>query len=221
MGDISYVVVSTPRSGTGWMHRALSAMGLACGHETHFVYWLQRHGDPNRDGVWGDSSWLAAPFLGDLPDGVVVIHLVRNPLKSIASLVSLGHFDEWLPAKNPYKRFMQKHMPGSMPELATAIERAAWFWASWHRMIDLHIVSRPCLRTFPRSGGVARLEEAESWIPVMYREITGKPPEENAIDAAMSVDREYNTGRGKKPHVEWGMLPPRVIETAESYGYSV
>jgi len=159
MGDISYVVVSTPRSGTGWMHRALSAMGLVCGHETHFVYWLQRHGDPSRDGVWGDSSWLAAPFLGDLPKGVVAIHLVRNPLKSIASLVSLGHFDEWLPAKNPYKRFMQKHMP---------------------------------------------LEEAESWIPALYREIAGKLPEESAIKAAMSVDREYNTPAAARSRMSSG-----------------
>ena len=67
---------------------------------------------------------------------------------------------------------------------------------------------------------LARLEEAESWLPALYGEIVGNPPGEEKLKSAMSVDREYNTGRGEKPNIEWGMLPPRVIETAESYGYS-
>ncbi|MFN8195054.1 MAG: hypothetical protein U0R80_12315 [Nocardioidaceae bacterium] len=39
-------------------------------------------------GRWdGDASWLAVPFLADLPQEVRVVHLVRHPLRVAGSLV--------------------------------------------------------------------------------------------------------------------------------------
>jgi hypothetical protein len=217
MGKIALVVTSTPRSGTGWTHRAMYAAGIPTGHETHFVYWLQRYEDPARQGLWGDSSWLAAPFLPSMPDGTTVVHLVRNPLETVASLVSLGHFDDWSPGKNGYKTFMQRHMPGGMPEPADAVARAAWFWASWHAMIDLHLASCPHLRPF-RGTGLARLEEAAGWLPELYRLVAGRDASPGSLKAALATGR-YNDGRGEKPSVAWDMLPPMAAEMARRYGY--
>ena len=46
MGKLSYVVVSTPRSATGWASQALSAMGPQCGHDPHVVELANRYGYP-------------------------------------------------------------------------------------------------------------------------------------------------------------------------------
>ena len=73
------LITGTGRCGTGWMARALTAAGAPCGHEAAFT--ARRHGDCD----WvAESSWLAAPYLDRL-DGVYVVHLVRDPLKTIAS----------------------------------------------------------------------------------------------------------------------------------------
>ena len=49
---------------------------------------------PGFGGWEGDSSWLAVPFLGQLPPGTVVIHVVREPSAVIRSLVATRFFTE-------------------------------------------------------------------------------------------------------------------------------
>ena len=109
MSQLSYVVVSTPRSGTGWAHAVYTAMGLRCGHEAHFHYGKQQWACVSMPEVWGDSSWMAAPFIPELPPGTVVLHQVRNPVASVASMA--GHFAKWGEWDDPYIAFMMRRMP--------------------------------------------------------------------------------------------------------------
>ncbi len=77
------------------MAEVLDGIGLRVGHEAvfgprtrSFGGWDDRH---------GDSSWLAAPFLGEIGDAMV-FHQVRHPLKVVRSLVGVRFFADRRPA---------------------------------------------------------------------------------------------------------------------------
>jgi hypothetical protein len=85
-----FVVTGCARSGTTYLAELFTALGLPCGHEavfapatSHFAGFGSRR---------GDSSWLAVPFLDELPPNTVVIHVVREPSAVIRSLVATKFF---------------------------------------------------------------------------------------------------------------------------------
>jgi hypothetical protein len=45
-------------------------------------------------GQHGDSSWLAAPFLAQLPTDALILHRVRHPLKVVRSLLGVRFFTD-------------------------------------------------------------------------------------------------------------------------------
>jgi hypothetical protein len=77
------------------MSVVLSRLGLRCGHEV--VFGPATRSFPGFGTQHGDSSWLAVPFLDQLPtgeDGAVVLHRVRHPLKVVRSLLGVRFFDD-------------------------------------------------------------------------------------------------------------------------------
>ncbi|MCA9597369.1 MAG: hypothetical protein KC776_28845 [Myxococcales bacterium] len=78
----SFVITGLGRSGTGFMAKALNAVGVQCNHEKH---WSLGSSHPATALATGESSWLAGPWLGELLPGVPVVHLVRHPRDVIAS----------------------------------------------------------------------------------------------------------------------------------------
>ncbi len=84
-----FVITGCARSGTAYMAALLDGLGLRVGHEVVFDP-RTRHFD-GWQGQNGDSSWLAAPFLADLGDALVV-HQLRHPLKVVRSLVGVRFF---------------------------------------------------------------------------------------------------------------------------------
>ena len=68
----------------------LNRLGVPCGHEMVFAPWgyCRRPRFP----LHGDCSWLAAPFLGDLPSSLPVVHQVRNPVLVIQSHMAMHFF---------------------------------------------------------------------------------------------------------------------------------
>ena len=90
-----FVVTGCARSGTAYTAAVLSRLGLRCGHEV--VFGPATRAFTGFGGQHGDSSWLAVPFLGQLPagpDGAVVLHRVRHPLKVVRSLLGIRFFDD-------------------------------------------------------------------------------------------------------------------------------
>ncbi|MDX1619822.1 MAG: hypothetical protein R3320_02450, partial [Nitriliruptorales bacterium] len=70
----------------------LAAAGLTIGHERVFGPETERFsGFGGRD---GDASWLAVPFVDQLPDEVVVVHQVRHPAAVVGSLLGIRFFAE-------------------------------------------------------------------------------------------------------------------------------
>jgi hypothetical protein len=148
-----FVVTGCARSGTLFIAQALSGLGHPCDHEVLFNPDTQHV--PYFGAADGDVSWLAAPFVGDLPAGTVVLHQVRDPLATVRSLVGMRVFQTRphplmpiryrlqrhrirfaRPIANPrFVRFAADHCPEAFePDDETS--RAATYWVRWNRMIE-------------------------------------------------------------------------------------
>src|SRR5262245_57962235 len=114
---IRFIVAGCPRSGTTYMAKLMTALGYPCGHERIFNIWRilgldvrPEIGGDFRDPMTaffqldakkGDASFLAIPYMDQLPEGTVVFHQVRNPLEVIRSLMGMRFFsDSYIPS--PY-----------------------------------------------------------------------------------------------------------------------
>ena len=101
-----FVVTGCARSGTAYMALVLSRLGLRCGHEV--VFGPRSRAFTGFHGQHGDSSWLAAPFLAQLPSDTLVIHRIRHPLRVVRSLLGVQFFQDrtnaWLWSDDAYTR---------------------------------------------------------------------------------------------------------------------
>jgi len=173
MKRLAVLATSTARSGSVYMARLLTSLGLTCGHEavfgcrglayavhvlrtgelgTSFVSTYDVLGNQvqppwfDRNALSAESSHMAAPFI-DAPclDGAAVVHVVRNPLAVVSSLVhdmrffcdETGYFEE-------FRKFVCSHMPDVM-HLPTEIERACMYWIQWNEMIARKAAGKPYL----------------------------------------------------------------------------
>jgi hypothetical protein len=87
-----FVVTGCARSGTTYASVALTRLGLRCGHEV--VFGPDTRAFTGFRGQHGDASWLAVPFLDQLPDDTLVLHRVRHPLRVVRSLLGIRFFDD-------------------------------------------------------------------------------------------------------------------------------
>lgn len=107
----------------------LRLAGMRCGHEDVFGPRGPRHWDH-----WqGDSSWMAAPYLGEHP-GAYRILVYRHPRAVISSFVGIGFYAE----PTAHSRFAlsmadQRFGTPSSPMLAPAF-MASEHYARWNRM---------------------------------------------------------------------------------------
>jgi hypothetical protein len=148
-----FVVTGCARSGTLFIAQALSGLGHPCDHEVLFNPDTKRV--PDFGAAEGDVSWLAAPFISDLPAGTVLLHQVRDPLATVRSLVGMRVFQTKphplmqlryrlqhhrvrfaRPIANPrFVRFAADHCPEAFePDDETS--RAAAYWVRWNCMIE-------------------------------------------------------------------------------------
>ncbi len=78
-------------------------------------------------GTHSELSWLAAPYVPDmLAAGVPLLHVVRHPLRVIASLCTLGF---WTTEHKAYREFVISKVPacaGLSPVAASAL-----LWLRW------------------------------------------------------------------------------------------
>lgn len=142
------VVVACPRSGTTTLAKVL---GYA--HESRFAtskpapiaYEL-------RPLAHSEVSWMAAPHVSQLlAQGVPLLHLVRHPLRVIASLVAIGF---WTTAHKAYRELAIAHVPeceGKSPVLASALLWLRWngFCAGLPRVRIEDVANAPRLNAGP------------------------------------------------------------------------
>ena len=187
MMDLKVVVTGTGRCGTVFMANLLTSMGWPCGHEAVFGpegmerarrillgkerpenSQISRNGTILSDQapLVGDSSYMAAPFLSELD--TTVIHVVRNPINVVASLVGgvfrnfsgaePVHFED-APDHILYESFIYRHLP-ELSEDMTQLDRGCLFYLRWNEMIEgsgkvdvLHRIEDPPDRIRKMFGG--------------------------------------------------------------------
>ena len=117
-----------------------------------------------------EASWMATPFIQILRAKTPIIHLVRNPLAVINSLVNV-HFFEDAALENehaPYRRFYDNNLGGSHIKLTTPVEKAMHCWVAWNKKIQNvprikieDIANSPVLNTGIERGAAT---EALGWV---------------------------------------------------------
>ena len=159
MKSLKYLVVGTGRSGTVFMSRFLTSLGIVCGHESIFTHYgleeaIKRLQNPDRiqnsavseDGdrlnidsslQVAESSYMAAPFLNhNFLKDTKIIHVVRNPIKTISSLYFDAQFfnEEELP-QIPYYNFVLRYIP-EINQFEDRLTKNILFWSLWNQMIE-------------------------------------------------------------------------------------
>lgn len=208
-----------PRSGTGYTSKLFTELGLPCGHEDIF----------NIDGlsktnqiVWprwfvGESSWLAAPFLGMLPRDLVVFHQVREPVAFTRSLLRSRFFQQ----PDKYTAFAFARFPELLNASLSHVERCLLMWLRWNEMIEddltreerIHCRYQVEYLDMDKLADLTRAigHEADSWA---------------SARSFAAVPTNYNT-RGNKEgdeSIRWSGVPASELKSeveslARRYGY--
>lgn len=120
-------IIGTGRSGTGYAARLVGAANGSCGHEG----WWCALGDPI-PGLDVDSSWLALPDIEASAWSGPTVHLVRDPVLVVESLLRTEFFGAIV--DTAYPQFALKHCERAQDALATAgpVAAAVEFWADWN-----------------------------------------------------------------------------------------
>jgi hypothetical protein len=122
-------VIGTGRSGTGYAARLITEASrrTSCTHEG----WWRAIGDP-QGGQDVDASWLALPDIETGAWSGPVVHLVRDPVATVESLLRTEFFGAIV--DTPYPQFALAHCPAAEEKLAVegAVAAAVQFWASWN-----------------------------------------------------------------------------------------
>lgn len=85
--------------------------------------------------IQGEASYMAAPFLGELP--MRVVHVVRHPTKVINSFCNyINYFSSPEPTNN-YEKFIYEHVP-ELTEEMPQYDRCALYYVRWNEMIEDH-----------------------------------------------------------------------------------
>ncbi len=187
---IKYVVVSSPRSGTGYTAEVLSRLGLNCGHEKAFFPGRYVYSHPEEN-LWGDSSWLAAPFLVKMPTGTLVLHQLRNPIKTLDSMSGRRQLrGNTQPGgqgpRGEYTKFLNAHFANWESNESQHV-RLARFWVEWNLKIEQQ-KDNPNLRYFR-----FRLEDlCESLLLHIVDLIGALTPNDEQIEPALQTDKTTN-----------------------------
>jgi hypothetical protein len=164
---LEFLVTGTGRSGTVYMARLLSSIGIMCGHESVFKHdglqsaWKRLAGEMpvqtsehtnSNDSVRfdpvqqrADSSYLAAPFASSiLTLGAKVIHVVRDPLKVISSTYYDANFFT-AGTQRPFLEFVESWAP-EVKKCSDNREKAMAYWLYWNRLAQRGSEQRESIR---------------------------------------------------------------------------
>ena len=222
---IAYVVVSSPRSGTSYTAEALSRIGLNCGHEKAF--------SPGRpvyhkgEKFWGDSSWMAVPFLVKMPMGTLVLHQLRDPIKTLDSMSARRQLRGNTQSggqgpRGEYTKFLNAHFDNWESD-ESQHERLARFWVEWNLKIEKQ-KSNPNLRYFR-----FKLEDMDEELLLSIASLIGAPtPTSDQLQSALYTNTKTNHRLGQANRiVPWAEeflradneVTERVRSLSERYGY--
>lgn len=126
------IVTGCPRSGTTTMAHVLGIL-----HEQQFDVLKAAHTASDMSlMLQSECAWQATPFAAALLQrGIRVLHLVRNPLDTVASMVARGMF---VRDDHVSDLFIRRYVP--VPEDGTQLEKCVAVWIGWNeRLLSLEV----------------------------------------------------------------------------------
>lgn len=216
-----FIVTGTGRSGTGFTAAFLTALGIPTGHEEVLnPYYPYDANDLSRDwpeGLRGDASWLAVPHLAQiksLDSSPAIIHVVRNPLHVMRSMVGIGWLSR-IGIHKAYEEFAIRHLPEIYHEWdgtrvkGEILQRCAVFYDHWIQEIGKF---EP---TFWKLEDLSRAIKARSMVNNMIGEQVSYG---QIVSARESVPQNLNA-RPREENLQWEHLPDKLIAYAQMFGY--
>lgn len=210
---LDLVVTGTGRCGTAFASRWLVSVGISAGHEMFFSHGglpmalkLLTRRAPR---VVADCAWEAAPYLTSAPlKDALLIHQVRHPKRVIESCMRSS-----VDRMPRYAAFVYGHLPG-IKVYTGDLDRTAYRWIHWNRMIEKECAERPSFRWCIEDGTDGLLQ----WLG-----------EQGIIDAQkihpaqMFSNKTMNRHRGEYVEARIGDIAPALryplLEMAAEYGY--
>ena len=165
MTKLKFLVTGSGRSGTNYMSRFLTSIGIMCGHESIFTHdgiieAIYRLKEPeavrtsfcslSNSDEWfnpslqiADSSYMSAPYLDDpILEDTKIIHLIRNPIKVISStFYDANFFSEDNLIQTPYVEFVYGILP-QLKIIEDRLEKNIMYYILWNEMIESKIKSK-------------------------------------------------------------------------------
>ncbi len=216
-GKLRFVVSGAATSGTLFISHILSQMGLLCGHEELFGL---PHSLSERE-LMGEASWLSLPALPLLPENVILLHQVRNPIKVISSVMRKHIFiakdNEVI---NEYGLFALKNM--DMSPFVDFSKIYIQYWTKWNQMIEMAGKNRPyfCYRLEDV------VEEGSHVLKTLLLDVLGERMDERKNAVINSIAKDYKEALIIKDiDLPRSYLPEGeelnvLMALAEKYGYS-
>lgn len=130
---LKFLVTGTPRSGTMYMSKLLTSLGVPCGHEQVFT----ASGIIEQDVVMvAESSWMAVPFLNNpFLYNATIIHVVRHPIQVISSIINSLYFFNRSYPKNEFETVAYKFTPDLIVN-DNQVARACLFYVHWNEIVE-------------------------------------------------------------------------------------
>lgn len=125
---LAWAIGAVPRSGTTWVSQVLTRSGLKTGHESISWNSYRQIGERAREDL-GESSFAVTPHVDALrQQGTVVVHLIRPPLDSIASMWGRGLAHNLV--NGGVGGLIERHCPQVYDY--EGVRRFAAYWVEWN-----------------------------------------------------------------------------------------
>jgi hypothetical protein len=183
------LVIGAPRSGTRSVTALFRGAGLRVGHER-----MLSEGTVSCLFVVDDFLYPSSGHSGDRPSKHtfdVTAHLVRHPLKAIASMASMN--------RPPFWHWTQVHT-GRSYEADGPLVYAAHFWAIWNEKARAQM-----------PNVTWRLEDIARWWPVAAASF--------GLNATQSIPHEGSSEHATIEWSDLGSAREAVAKEAALYGY--
>lgn len=141
-------VIGTGRCGTGYIAELLARAGAGVGHERFWCGGVQ----PPVLGLDVDVSWLALPDIEAGAWSGPVVHIIRDPVATVRSLVRTGLFG---PIAGPLQDFAYTNCPAvrGLDVVAAAVE----WWCDWNARCAKVSAATLHIEAFPRQSALNTL----------------------------------------------------------------
>lgn len=205
---LKYIITGTGRCGTGTISKALSGAGISCGHENIFTV-VENY--PCKQYV-AECSFLAIPYLEYLNNDVKIIHLIRDPVKTIKSISYCDWFSKNRIGTDLFTNFMHRHLP-ILDIYKDCFSKIMCWYIYWNKKIERMKPNFVCRLEFDT-------KELFKYIGI-ETEVKVEKNFNTAINRNKNFKEAYKSDEKIKLQIKKHSLYPELQEFIERYNYNV